>query len=154
MNTQSPVDCEHASIEGHIVRRTSSQAVAGIEALAGCAVLPRLDMPGQEHPGAAERCGPQPAKHTLAPAIGQDLAGEHVLADPDRRQEDPLGLQLRPHACATVLADLVAQGRFEHGNVEFLLAERASSPPCSRPRKSGNRAGPMVSARAACSRTR
>ena len=47
-----------------------------------------------------------------------------MLSDPGRRQEDPLRLRLRPHACATVLADLVAQGRFEHGDVEFLLAEQ------------------------------
>jgi hypothetical protein len=112
MNAQSPVDREHAGVEGHIMRRTGSQAVAWIEALAGRAVFPRLDMPSQEHPGGAERRGPQPAKDTPAPAVSQYLAGEHMLSDPGRRQEDPLRLQLRPDACATVSADLVAQGRF------------------------------------------
>ena len=125
MNAQSPVDREHAGIEGHIMRRTGSQAVAGIEALGRRAVLPRLDMPGQQHPGAAERRGPQPAKDTPAAAVSQYLTGEHMLSDPGRRQEDPLRLQLRPRACATVPADLVAQARFEHGYVKFLLAEQS-----------------------------
>jgi hypothetical protein len=52
------------------------------------------------------------------------LPGEHVLADWGHRQ-DPLGLQFRPHACALVLADLVAQARFEHGDGEFFLAEQS-----------------------------
>ena len=39
MNAQPSVDCEHAGIEGHIMRRTGSQAVARIKALGGCAVL-------------------------------------------------------------------------------------------------------------------
>jgi hypothetical protein len=52
------------------------------------------------------------------------LPGEHVLPNPGRSQEDPLGLQIRPHASATVLTDLVAQGRFEHGGFEFFLAKQ------------------------------
>jgi hypothetical protein len=55
-------------------------------------------MTGQEHPGGAEPGGPQAAKNALAAAVGQHLAGEYMLSNPGRRQEDPLGLQFRPHA--------------------------------------------------------
>jgi len=60
----------------------------------------------------------------LAAAVGQHLAGEDVLADPGSCEQDPLGFQVRPHAAAVVLGDLVAQARFEDGDVKFFLAEQ------------------------------
>jgi hypothetical protein len=110
--------------KAHVVRGTGREAVAGIEALSGSAVLPRLDVPSQQHPGGTKRCGPQPTKNAPAPTVSQHLVGEYVLPDPDRCQEDPLGLQFRRHARVGVSADLVAQAGFEHGDVEFLLAEQ------------------------------
>jgi len=73
---------------------------------------------GQQHPGRTERGGPQAAKHAPAPAVRQDLPGEHVLPDPGRGQQDALGFQIRPYAGAAVLADLVAQA-------ECAMSERA-----------------------------
>jgi hypothetical protein len=72
-----------------------------------------------------ERGGAQAAKDALAAAVCQHVVGEYVLSDPSRRQEDPFGLQFRQHTFAAVLLDLVAEGRFEHGDVEFLLAEQS-----------------------------
>jgi hypothetical protein len=48
-----------------------------------------------------------------------------MLSDPGRGQEDPLSLPFRPHGGAVLLADLVAQGRLEHRDVEFILAEQS-----------------------------
>jgi hypothetical protein len=47
-----------------------------------------------------------------------------MLSDSGRCQQDPLGLQVRPHAGAMVLGDLVPQVGLEHGDVEFFLAEQ------------------------------
>src|SRR5579859_3551525 len=69
VDAQSTIDCQHASVEGHVVSRAGGQAVAGVKTLGRCAVFPWLDVAGQEHPGGAERGGLQAAKHTTAAAV-------------------------------------------------------------------------------------
>ena len=93
VDTQPAVHSQQAGVKGDIVGRAGRQAVAQIKALGGRAVLPRLDVPGQQHPPGAERRGRQPAEHTPAAAVRQHLLREHVLAHPGRRQQDPLGLE-------------------------------------------------------------
>jgi hypothetical protein len=96
VDAQPAVDSQQAGVKGHIVSRAGRQAVAQIsrsKALGGRAVLPRLDVPGQQHPLGAERRGRQPAEHTPAATVRQHVLREHVLAHPGRRQQDPLGLE-------------------------------------------------------------
>jgi hypothetical protein len=85
-------------------------------------------MAGQQHPPGPGLCGPQPAEHALAAAVGQHLNGKHVLADPSRGQHDPLGLQHRSHRATAIAGQLVAQGCFQHRDVELFLAEQGQLP--------------------------
>lgn len=124
VDAQSAVDGEHAGVKGHVVGGAGGQAVAGIKTLGRCAVFPGLDVAGQQHPGRAERGGPQAAEDAAAGAVGQDLAGEYVLPDPGRGQQDPLGFAIWARAGVLVLADLVAQFGLQHGQVEFFLAKQ------------------------------
>jgi len=124
VDAQPSIDGEQAGVEGHIVGGTGSQAVTHIKPLAVCAVPPWLDVAGQKHALAAERRGVQAAEHTLTAAVSQHLPGENVLPDPRRSHQNPFGIKLRQLACICVPDDPIAEVRFEHRDVEFLLAEQ------------------------------
>jgi hypothetical protein len=51
-----------------------------------------------------------------------------VLAHPRGGQHDPFSLQHRPRRLTAIAGQLVAQGRLQHGDVEFVLAEQGQLP--------------------------
>ena len=63
----------------------------------GVLFLPGLDVPGQQQLlSAAEFRGAESAEHALVAAVDQDVAGKHVLPDPDRAKHDLLGFARLP----------------------------------------------------------
>jgi hypothetical protein len=48
-----------------------------------------------------------------------------VLANPGRRQQDPLCLQWRPDTVADVAFNLVPKTRLQHRDIQLLLAEQS-----------------------------
>ncbi len=81
-------------------------------------------MPGQQHSLGAERRRAEPAEHAPAAAVVQNAEREHMLADPGCRDQNPLGLQLRQARPGRMPGDLVPQVRFQHRDVQLVLAEQ------------------------------
>ena len=68
--------------------------------------------------------GRRPQKTHLLPQFASTCRANTCCPTRAAAKQDSLGFQIRPHVGVAVLADLVAQGCFEHGDVEFLLAEQ------------------------------
>jgi hypothetical protein len=86
------------------------QAVPGIQALAGCAIFPRLDIPGHKHVAGAERRGVQAAEDAPLAAVAEHIQSEHMLPDPGRGQDNLLCLLYRRDAFTGALGDLLSEG--------------------------------------------
>jgi hypothetical protein len=128
VDAESAVDGEQPGVEGNVVRGARSQAIAGIQSLAGRAVLPRFDVTREQHPLRAKRRRLQPAKDTLAAAVGQHMLSEHMLSDPGCRKKDPLCLKRGPSALVRVSGDLLPQALLEHRDIELVLTEQGKFP--------------------------
>jgi hypothetical protein len=85
-------------------------------------------MAGEKHPLGAKRRGLQPAKDTLAAAVGQHMLSEHMLADSGRRKQDPLCLKRGPSALVRVSGNLLSQTMLEHRDIELVLTEQGQFP--------------------------
>jgi len=86
VDLQRWADSEQARVEGDVVAGAGGQAVPGIQVLAGCAVFPRLDVPGHQHVPGAERRGVQLTEDATLAAVAEHIQDEHVLPDPGRGQ--------------------------------------------------------------------
>src|SRR5579859_2067172 len=124
MDAQPAIDGEQAGVEGYVVSRAGSQAITEIQALGRRAVLPWLDMTGQEHAPGTERRRTETAEYASATTIPQHVKGEYMLPDPGRRREDPLGLLQRLSAFHSVARDFLPQVRLQSGRLEFILTEQ------------------------------
>ena len=127
VDPQASIHGQQTGVEGDIVRGAGGQAIAGIEAFGRGAVLPWLDMTGEEHASGPEGPRAQTAEDALIAAVAQHVLGKHVLPDAGRSQENPLGfpdLPLRPFAVPHVASELLPQACFQHGAVQLLLAQQ------------------------------
>ena len=77
---------------------------------------------------AQDAAGRSPQNTHWPPQLASTCGGEDVLADPGGGQHDPLGLQHRPRCGTAITGELVAQGRFQHGDIELVLAEQGQLP--------------------------
>src|SRR5579871_5575191 len=64
---------QHSGVEGYVVAGTGGQAVPRVQALGGRAVLPRLDVAGQQHSPGYARGRVQATENAAAAAVGQHI---------------------------------------------------------------------------------
>ena len=114
---------QHSGVEGDVVAGAGGQAVPRVQALGSRAVLPRLDVVGQQHLFGAERSRVQAAEDTPAAAVGQHIQRENVLPYAGRGQDDPFGISLWPLTLGGATGNLIPQGALEYRRAQLTLAE-------------------------------
>ena len=95
VDAQPAVGGEQTGVERDGVRRARGEAVGDVQAFTGVAFPTRLDMRSDEHPrGPSVIDGHgEAAEHAAVAVIAQCVAGEAVLADPRRGDQEQLGIR-------------------------------------------------------------
>jgi hypothetical protein len=138
---------QHSGVEGHVAAGAGGQAVPRVQALAGRAVLPRLDLSGQQHPPGHARGRAQAAEDTQTTAVGRHIQRENVLPDAGRGQDDPFGISVWPVTLGGATGNLIPQGTLEYRRAQLVLAEEGSTLEGDRENRLarvGNRFGRLV----------
>ena len=114
---------QHSGVEGDVVAGAGGQAVPRVQALAGRAVLPQLDVSGQQHPAGYARGWVRPQKTYRRPQLVNTFNANTCY--PTRaaaRMIRSISL-LWPVTLDGATGNLIPQGALEYRRAQLILAE-------------------------------